>query len=104
MELFKRYFEDGGDITSFDLLIAAAEKAGIEPDKTKKWLEDGSGGEKVDEEVEKAYAQGISGVPNFTIQGKYVIGGAQDPQDFFDVIVAAKEGKSADSMESEICS
>lgn len=103
LELFKSYFEESGDITSFDMLIDAAAKAGVDREEAKTWLEGDAGGETVDEEVEQAYAKGIQGVPNFTIQGKYVLGGAQDPSDFCDVIIAAKEGKLSDSLQSEIC-
>ncbi|TVY48466.1 hypothetical protein LOCC1_G001933 [Lachnellula occidentalis] len=56
------------------------------------------GGKAVDEEVEAAQSQQISGVPNFTIQGKYEIGGAQDPGVFlrlFEKIKATEEGAKA---------
>ncbi|KAH6658051.1 DSBA-like thioredoxin domain-containing protein, partial [Truncatella angustata] len=91
MELFKAYFEDGGDITSFQTLTDAAVKAGMDRDRTKDWLDSGKGGEAVDKEVEEANAKGLSGVPQFTIQGKWQVDGAQDPRDFFDAIVAARE-------------
>lgn len=68
LELFKSYFEEDGDITSHDTLIAAAEKAGLDRAETKDWLETGKGGKEVDEEVEEAYAKDIHGVPHFTIQ------------------------------------
>lgn len=98
-ELFKSYFEEDGDITSFDTLTEAAVKAGLDRDETRSWLESDQGGKEVDQEVEEAKAKGIHGVPNFTIQGQYVVDGAQDPNDFFQVIVAAKEGKAANSSD-----
>ncbi|KAI1322894.1 DSBA oxidoreductase [Xylariaceae sp. FL0255] len=92
-ELFKSYFEGEGDITSHEMLLAAAEKAGLEPAETKDWLETGKGGAEVDREVQEAYAKNIHGVPNFTIQGAYQIDGAQDPQAF---LAAFKKVKAAD--------
>ncbi|KAH8668784.1 DSBA-like thioredoxin domain-containing protein [Xylariales sp. PMI_506] len=104
MALFRRYFEESGDITSREMLADVAAQAGIDRDEAVEWLESGNGAQEVDQEVQAAYAKGIHGVPNFTIQGKYVVDGAQDPRDFFDVIVAAKEGKSLESLESITCS
>ena len=81
-ELFKAYFEEEGDITSHDVLRDAAVKAGIEEGEVREWLKSDQGGEEVDREVLEAQMKGISGVPNFTLQGKYEIGGAQDPEAF----------------------
>ncbi|KAK6062640.1 DSBA-like thioredoxin domain-containing protein [Seiridium cupressi] len=68
MELFKAYFEDGGDITSFETLIGAAVKAGLDENETEGWLESGKGGEAVDREVDEAYTKGLNGVPQFTFR------------------------------------
>ncbi|KAK8096095.1 DSBA oxidoreductase [Apiospora kogelbergensis] len=96
LELFKSYFSEGGDITSHDMLVAAAERAGIAPAETRAWLADGSGGKEVDEMVQQAYAKNVSGVPHITIQGKYEISGAQDPEVFLKAIKAAKEQSAAE--------
>ncbi|TGJ84582.1 hypothetical protein E0Z10_g4193 [Xylaria hypoxylon] len=81
-ELFKSYFEGDGDITSHATLIAAGEKAGLAPNEVKEWLETGKGGAEVDKEVQEAYANGVTGVPNITIQGIHNIGGAQEAEVF----------------------
>ncbi|KAI8963470.1 DSBA oxidoreductase [Daldinia sp. FL1419] len=91
LELFKTYFEGEGDITSHDTLIEAAEKAGLDKAEVKDWLDTGKGGEEVDAEVQEAYAKNIHGVPHITIQGKYEIGGAEDPQTILEAFVKAKE-------------
>ncbi|OTB02071.1 hypothetical protein M426DRAFT_323017 [Hypoxylon sp. CI-4A] len=93
LELFKSYFENAGDITSHAMLIEAAEKAGLDKAEAKEWLETGKGGKEVDEAVDQAYAKGIHGVPNFTIQGKYDLGGAQEPEAFIELFAKAKEEK-----------
>ncbi|KAK0649383.1 DSBA-like thioredoxin domain-containing protein [Cercophora newfieldiana] len=41
-ELFKSHFEQGGDVTSYDMLIDAGEKAGLDRAETKRWLEEGA--------------------------------------------------------------
>jgi len=77
-ELFSAYFENEGDITSLDTLRDAGVKAGLDEKEVSEWLKSDKGGKAVDEEVEVARRNQITGVPNFTIQGKYEIGGAQD--------------------------
>ncbi|KAF2876610.1 thioredoxin-like protein [Massariosphaeria phaeospora] len=81
-ELFAAYFENERDITSADVLVETGVRAGLDETETRAWLEKGSGGPEVDREVEDAFAKNISGVPNYTVNGKYEIGGAQDPDAF----------------------
>jgi predicted DsbA family dithiol-disulfide isomerase len=97
-ELFSAYFENEGDITSHDVLTKAGVKAGLEEKEVKEWLASDKGGKAVDEEVEQAQLNQISGVPNFTIQGKYEVGGAQDPGVFlrlFERIKATEQASKA---------
>ncbi|KAK3943684.1 DSBA oxidoreductase [Diplogelasinospora grovesii] len=91
MELFRDYFEGTGDITSHETLIGVGVKAGIDQEEVKEWLEMGKGGEEVDAEVQEAKSKGIRGVPHYTIQGKYEVDGAQDPQDFMEVFAKVKD-------------
>lgn len=90
--LMRGYFEEGGDITSHDMLVDAAVKAGIEKGEAETWLEEGKGGDEVDREVEWAYAKGIRGVPHFIINDKYEVGGAQDVEAFLGEFARAREG------------
>ena len=102
--LFRLYFENDGDITSRDALVGAAAAAGLDPADARDWLDTGKGGAEVDREVEEAYAQGIHGVPNFTINEKYQVDGAQDAQVFlqyFAKIKAAEQPAPAATNGSE---
>lgn len=83
-QLFAAYFENEEDITNRDVLCARAVRAGLPEEQVRQWLEEGSnaGGDVVDREVEETRASGVSGVPNFTLQDKYSISGAQDPATF----------------------
>lgn len=89
-ELFKAYFEDEKDITSHDVLREAGIKAGLDESEVRDWLGTEKGGKEVDKEVRQAQMGSISGVPNFTIQGKYEIGGAQDPAAFVSIFERIK--------------
>lgn len=81
-QLFEAYFENEEDITSHEVLVWRAVKAGLEEDEVKGWLESGAGGDEVDKEVEEARSKGIAGVPYFTVQGYHNIEGAQDAEGF----------------------
>jgi len=97
-EFFAAYFEQEGDITSHEILRNAAVKAGLHEKEVNEWLNSDKGGDAVDKEVEEAQMKQISGVPNFTLQGKYEIGGAQDPGVFlrlFEKIKASEGGAEA---------
>lgn len=91
LQLFQSYFEADGDITALDTLLEAGVKGGLDRAEVRDWLKTGKGGDQVDKHVEEAKQKGIHGVPHFTIQGKYVVEGAQDPQDFLEVFVRVKE-------------
>lgn len=97
LQLFQSYFEADGDITALDTLLEAGVKGGLDRAEVGDWLETGEGGDQVDKEVEKVKEKGIHGVPYFTIQGEYVVNGAQDPQDFLEVFVRVKETEPAQS-------
>ncbi|OIW26525.1 DSBA oxidoreductase [Coniochaeta ligniaria NRRL 30616] len=89
-QLFQAHMEEGLDITSHEMLVDVAAKGGLDKDEAKKWLDEGKGGDDVDREVQEAYAKGVQGVPNFTVNDKYVLEGAQDPQTFLQTFVRAK--------------
>ncbi|MCJ1320755.1 hypothetical protein MMC15_006096 [Xylographa vitiligo] len=90
-ELFSSYFENEQDITSHKVLEEAAVRAGLDRGEVKSWLQSDNGGKEVDREVREAQMKNISGVPNFTLQDMYEIGGAQDPENFVRIFEKIKE-------------
>lgn len=93
--VMRMYFEDGGDITSYDDLVEAAEKAGLDATEARDWLETGKGGNEVDAEVNKSLAMGITGVPKLIINDKHTIDGAEDMFGFLEALSQAKEESEA---------
>ncbi|TQS31494.1 hypothetical protein Golomagni_08223, partial [Golovinomyces magnicellulatus] len=91
MEIMHMFFEEGGDITSWDDLVKAAVKAGIDSDEARDWLANGNGGEEVDRELAAADARGIHGVPKFIINSKFEVDGADDMFEFLEQLNKAKE-------------
>ncbi|KAL8707215.1 MAG: hypothetical protein Q9220_007709 [cf. Caloplaca sp. 1 TL-2023] len=93
-QLFRSYFEEEGDITDHEILTAAAMRGGLEEGEVRAWLGSGEGGREVDREVVEAQMKGVSGVPHFTLQGKYEIGGAQEPEAFVGIFEKVKAMES----------
>jgi predicted DsbA family dithiol-disulfide isomerase len=94
-ELFAAYFENEADITSRDALTEAAVKAGLEEAEVREWLESDKGGLDVDAEAHRAQRSLVTGVPHFTIQGRYRIEGAEDPQAFLEVFEKINAAETA---------
>lgn len=90
-ELFTAYFENEKDITSPKILTEAGVKAGLEEKEIKEWLDSGKGGPEVDREVRDAVERNISGVPNFTINDRFEISGAQEPAAFVQLFERLKK-------------
>ncbi|KAJ5726551.1 uncharacterized protein N7483_007908 [Penicillium malachiteum] len=88
--LFKAYFEESKNITDKEVLIEAGVLAGLDRGDVTKVLDDGTGAEEVDAEALTASRRLVSGVPNFTIQGKYLIEGADEPETFLEVFERVK--------------
>ena len=89
-QLFEAYFEKEEDITSHEVLVRRAVRAGLEEEEVKGWLDSGAGGDEVDREVEEARSKRITGVPYFTVQGYHNIEGAQDAEGFARVFESIK--------------
>jgi len=104
-ELFAAYFENERDITSRDVLREAGLKAGLEEKEVEQWLGSDEGGEAVDKEVEEAQEGFISGVPYFSVEGRYHLEGAQEPEAFVDVFerILTQKGEKADGKVGESC-
>ena len=92
-EIFKSYFENGGDLTSHDMLIEAGVKGGLDRDEVASYLKEGRGGDEVDKEVQTAYRRFVHAVPNIVIEGKYQVQGADDPDELAEGFARLKKEK-----------
>jgi predicted DsbA family dithiol-disulfide isomerase len=79
-ELFTRYFELGQDISDRQTLLDAAEAAGMEREVVERLLSSDADRAELEAEEEAARRMGVTGVPCFIIDGRYVLQGAQDPE------------------------
>ncbi|GAB2930706.1 DsbA family oxidoreductase [Nonomuraea fastidiosa] len=72
--LFRAYFTEGRNVADAAVLAELAAEVGV--------TDTGEGADEVREQLARAHALGISGVPLFLFEGKYAVSGAQ-PEDAF---------------------
>jgi len=80
--LFKGYFTEGKDIGDIAVLADLAAASGMEREAVFDYLDGPEGREAVRREDAMARETGISGVPAFILERKYLISGAQGPEAF----------------------
>ncbi|OJJ44158.1 hypothetical protein ASPZODRAFT_72849 [Penicilliopsis zonata CBS 506.65] len=93
--LFRAYFEEEKNITDRSVLLEAAVEAGLPADEVEALLDSDRGGVQVDAEAERARQRLVSGVPYFTVQGRYAIEGANEPETFLEVFERIKSEDAA---------
>jgi len=84
--LFEAYFSLGQNLGDTDVLVAAAEKAGLDGDEARTVLASDRFAEDVRQEEYLWQSRGIQGVPAFIFEGKYLVSGAQTPETFEQVV------------------
>ncbi len=80
LQLFRRYFEAGEDISDRAVLRAAAEATGMDGAVVDRLLSGDVDRAEVQAEAEQAREMGVTGVPTFIIGGRYALSGAQPPE------------------------
>ena len=96
--LFASYFLEARDLGDREVLVAAAEAGGLDPDATRAYLESGEDAEAVRAEDARARQIGIQGVPTFILNEKYVLSGAHPPEVLFHMF---ELGRQEDAAEAE---
>ncbi|MEM9196681.1 MAG: DsbA family oxidoreductase [Pseudomonadota bacterium] len=84
--LFRKYFEEGEDISSHAVLVDAAREAGMDPALVQRLLAGEADRDDVREEDKLSREMGVTGVPTFIIDGRYVLQGAQESATWVRVI------------------
>jgi predicted DsbA family dithiol-disulfide isomerase len=104
--LFEAYFEEGRDIGNADVLTEIASDAGMDSATVADLLEQGADREIIENEDAMAHRLGITGVPTFIFQNKYLVSGAVDPEALLEIIdkvtaLAAESGGSDEEKEED---
>lgn len=79
MALFDAYFGHAANIADHDVLRAQAESIGLDGDQTRELLASDRYADQVRQEEAYWQQAGVTGVPAFIINQRYMISGAQEP-------------------------
>ncbi|SOB78155.1 Predicted dithiol-disulfide isomerase, DsbA family [Marinobacter sp. LV10R510-11A] len=90
--LFEAYFGRAEDVSDHDVLVRCAEVLGLDPAKAKGVLESDQYARVVREDEATYQQAGVTAVPAFIINSKYLISGAQEP----DTLVQALQEAGTD--------
>lgn len=80
--LFEAYFTEGQNPADHEVLLVAAETAGLDQEEAAEVLASGRYAEEVRTEEQFWQGQGITGVPAIVINRRYLISGGQPPEVF----------------------
>ena len=84
--LMQFYFEQGKHIGDDDVLVEAAEHAGMPGEKTRYMLASDESKEVIQNQIETIKSSGVNGVPVFILNKKYALEGAQSKSVIRDTI------------------
>jgi len=80
--LLEANFTQGLDVSDPDVLVAAAERAGLDGDAAREVLSSGRYTQEVRDAERLWQSRGINSVPAIVIEGRYLISGGQPPEAF----------------------
>ncbi len=92
--LFRAYFVDGEDLTKSELLVRISEEAGMQSDLVEQLYETETDLDKIETQIAKAHESGVTGVPCFIIDGRFVIAGAEKAETLAAALMHADETRS----------
>jgi predicted DsbA family dithiol-disulfide isomerase len=95
--LFEDFFMNGANIGKHEVLVDAAEHAGMESSVVAALLATDQDRAAVSEEIAIALQMGVTGVPCFIIDNKYAVMGAQPPEQIAQAIKQAAQMKDVGS-------
>jgi len=92
--VFRKVYADGQDPSKWDVLLSAAEEAGLNADEMRSDVESEKYKINVEEQVKWAYQIGVSGVPTYVINDRYAVVGAQPYEVFKNALTQIMNQKS----------
>jgi predicted DsbA family dithiol-disulfide isomerase len=93
--LFRVFFMEGANIGKHDVLVDAAQEAGMDGSIVASLLATDKDRDEVTKEIATAQQMGVSGVPCFIIDNKYAVMGAQQPEAIVDAVRQAAQQTDA---------
>lgn len=94
--LFEAYFGRAENVSQHDVLIRCVDAVGLDSDGAREVLESAQYAEAVRRDEARYQQAGVSSVPAFIINDKYLVSGAQEPETFISALQEiAAEGEEA---------
>ncbi len=90
--LFRGFFEEGRDIGDPEVLSKLAADAGLKEQKIRQLLGGNEMAKEIRNEQARARELGIIGVPNYIVNNRFAVSGAQDPDSFLEAFDRAMFG------------
>ncbi|WP_418277076.1 DsbA family oxidoreductase [Isoptericola jiangsuensis] len=87
--LMAAYFADGRHVGRTEELVEIAGEVGLDPDVVREALDSGAYADDVAQDVARAAAYGIRGVPFFVLDARLAVSGAQPPEVFAQALAQA---------------
>ncbi len=84
--LFIAHFIDGKNVGDHETLIALAESLGIDKEEARQVLDSAAFDDEIQQDIQEARTNGVSGVPFFILNGKYAVSGAQPAELFVNAL------------------
>jgi len=97
--LFRLYFVEGADLTDRNVLVQAAEDVGMMSDLVAELLPTDSDMEKIQKDLDRAQAIGVTGVPCFIIDERFMVMGAEKPETLAAAIKHAHDTRPGPEVE-----
>ncbi|KAJ2083380.1 hypothetical protein H4R24_000857 [Coemansia sp. RSA 988] len=91
--LHHRYLELEQDIGTRDVLLAAAEDAGLDRQKVNVYLDSDEGLDSLKAKMDQIRKLGVTGVPFYIIDSRYGISGAENPESILESFTKVLESK-----------
>ena len=101
-KLFEKFFMEGADIGDSEVLLEVADEVGLDYDLVADLLSGEKDAEAVMEENRQYQEMGVTGVPCFIIDKKYVVMGAQETETFLQMFeqIETEQAEEAESSEA----
>ncbi len=102
--LFRAHFAEGRNLADIATLIAAGAAGGLGEERVRALFASDEGVAEVEAQLAQARALGITAVPSFVIDGRYLVQGAQPPEAFAQILArVTAEGGAQAGPEGEAC-
>lgn len=102
--LFHAHFAEGRNLADPATLVAAGAAGGLGEARIRALLDSDEGLAEVNAQLGQARALGITAVPSFVIDGRYLVQGAQPPEAFAQILAKlAAEGRAVPDKAGDAC-